>query len=62
MKSGPNDSTGLQDSIDSSSVLWEISEAIAVSGDFRLAEEVANCIKNSEKRQMALDAIAIVRS
>jgi hypothetical protein len=61
MKSGPNDSSDLPNSIDSSSVLWEISETTAVSGDFKLAEEVAKGIKNAGKRR-ALDAIARMRS
>jgi hypothetical protein len=55
-------SSSSQDSIDSSSVLREISEAIAVAGDFKLAEEAAHGIKNAGKRQRALDAIAKIRS
>jgi ribosomal protein S7 len=51
-------SSSLQDSIDSSSVLWEISEDMASAGEFGLAEEIAVAIKNERKRQNALHNIA----
>jgi hypothetical protein len=47
-----------QDSIDSSSVLWEISEDMFSAGEFGLAEEVAAAIKSERKRQNALQNIA----
>jgi hypothetical protein len=47
-----------QDSIDSSSVLWEITEDMASAGEFREAGEIATAIKNERKRQNALHNIA----
>ena len=52
------DSLSLQDSIDSSSVLWEIAEDMVSAGEFEIAGEIARVIKNERKRQKALHNIA----
>ncbi len=49
-----------QDSLDSSSVLWEIAEALATVGEFQRAEEVADEIKSPGKRTRALAGVAAV--
>ena len=51
-------SSGPQDSLDSSSVLWEIAEDMASAGEFEAAGEIAAAIKNERKRQNALRFIA----
>ena len=46
-----------QDSIDSSSVLWEIAEDMALADVANLADETASAIKNGWKRQRALQGL-----
>jgi hypothetical protein len=50
-------STSMQDSIDCSSVLWEIAEDLASFGELEKAREVAQSIKNRGKRERALNSI-----
>ena len=50
-------SQSLQDSLDSSSVLWEIAEDMALAGDIDDARNVAANIKNEHKRQRALSYV-----
>lgn len=47
----------IQESVDCSSVLWEIAEALAGSGEFAKAEDVAKAIKNSGKRDKAISGV-----
>ncbi len=47
-----------QDSIDSSSVLWELAVDIARSGESELANNVARQIRNTGKRNRALQAVS----
>ncbi|MEP7338346.1 MAG: hypothetical protein ABI977_11480 [Acidobacteriota bacterium] len=51
------DEGDVQDSMDSSSVLWEIAEDLALVGEQERANEVANAIKNDWKRQKALQGL-----
>ncbi len=46
-----------QNSIDSSSVLWELAESLALMGEIEKAEDVAKSIKNEWKRKRALDGL-----
>jgi hypothetical protein len=52
---------GEQD-IDCSSVLWEISEDLALAGAWRQADEVALAIRNAGKRRRALDNLAALKA
>ena len=52
------DSWSQQDSLDSSSVLWEIAEDMALAGELENAQRVARGIKNEHKRQRALHYVA----
>jgi hypothetical protein len=47
-----------QDSYDSSSVLWEIAEDMALAGDMENARTIAANIKNEHKKQRALENLA----
>ena len=47
----------VQDSLDSSSVLWEIAEDLALIGELEGANEVADAIKNNWKRERALQGL-----
>jgi hypothetical protein len=47
-----------QESIGSSSVLWEIAEDMALAGEIECAERTATSIKNEHKRQRALHFVA----
>ena len=47
-------SLSLQDSYDSSSVLWEIAEDMALEGEIEKARNLAAGIKNESKRERAL--------
>jgi hypothetical protein len=49
-----------QDSIDSSSVLWEIAEAMATVGEYQRADHVARAISNPGKAGRALAGIAAI--
>ena len=51
-----------QDSIDSSSVLWEIAEDMASAGELQAAVDVASEIKNTGKRQRALEELRKIRN
>jgi hypothetical protein len=50
------------DGIDCGSVLWEISEDLALAGEWQWAGEIAQAIKHPHKRQRALDNLANLRS
>ncbi len=57
-------SGNIQDSIDCSSVLWEISEDLALAGEWERAERIAWSIRNRGKRERAgsgLKTIALGR-
>jgi hypothetical protein len=60
-RKGENDGDA-QDSMDSSSVLWEIAEDIALAGEQERAKEVANAIKNEWKRDSALRGLRDIES
>ena len=47
-----------QDSIDASSVVWEIAEDLALRGDVGAAREVAGSILSSSKRERALQFVS----
>lgn len=47
-----------QDSIDASSVVWEIAEDLALRGEVGAAREVAHSILDSSKRERALQFVA----
>jgi DNA-binding transcriptional MerR regulator len=51
-----------QDSIDSSSVLWELAEDLALAGRVGPAQEVAGSIRNLGKRQRAIAALEEIAS
>lgn len=46
-----------QDSIDSSSVLWELAEDVAKAGEVDAAYEIATKIKDAWKKQRALQSL-----
>ena len=46
-----------QDSLDSSSVLWEIAEDMALAGEMERACKVASQIKNGQKKEGALQEL-----
>ena len=48
----------VQDSIDSSSVLWDIARDMALAGDTGQAFQVATGIKNDGKRKRAFETLA----
>jgi hypothetical protein len=56
------ESAHAQDSIDSSSVLWEIAADMAHAGQIEDAEGVARAIRNDGKRRRALDAVTKLRA
>jgi hypothetical protein len=56
------DSESLQDSYDSSSVLWEIAEDMALAGEVEAANKIAIAIKNDGKRQRALQGLADIEN
>lgn len=56
-RQGENSSSE-QSSIDSSSLLWEIAEELAFTGEFEKAQEVAFNIKNQHKSQRAQHFVA----
>jgi hypothetical protein len=55
-------SQSMQDSLDSSSVLWEIAEDMALAGNIDAACNVAANIKSEHKRQRALSYVAEIAS
>jgi hypothetical protein len=55
-------SESMQKSLDSSSVLWEIAEDMALAGDIDDARHVAANIKNEHKRQRALSYVVEIAS
>jgi hypothetical protein len=50
-----------QDSLDSSSTLWEIAEDMALAGAIESAYTVATAIQNDWKKQRAIEGIAAIR-
>lgn len=51
------ESESVQDSLDSSSVLWDISQTLAQIGEREKAFEVANSIKSQGKRENAIKSL-----
>jgi len=51
------ESTSRQDNVDSSSVLWEIAEGLAVAGEFAAATAVAQAIQTEGLRDKALSGV-----
>ena len=51
------ENSNIQDSMDSSSVLWSISQTLAQMGEREKAYEVANSIKNQGKRERAIKSL-----
>jgi hypothetical protein len=60
-KAGEN-SESPQDSHDSSSVLWEIAEDVALAGDVEVANKIAVAIRHDRKRQRALQCLADIEN
>lgn len=56
------ESDNLQNSIDASSVLWEISENLALAGHWQTAKQVAEGIKHPIKRSRAIQSLARIES
>ena len=55
-------SESTQDSLDSSSVLWEIAENRAVSGDIEQARYLALTIQNEGKKVRAIECVEAIAS